>query len=279
MTNHEQDFLNVEEVVVDTTAPTADEAAQEAADTRTWTLEDGTEVSKSEFIREQFTKFNKSRKDIATEYDINYRTVYGATVNMVNDAEPSTRGRAASNQKIMVDAEGNVVSEIEGVLHVNNVASDAEYAEGDLQEVDRNTFIKEQVEAGKSRGDVAAALGLSYGVVYGLTKEIAGASNRHEVEYNGEMVSRSEYIRARYAEGVEKADIAKELGVDYPVVWSALKALKSDQEKFADAVDRLAKYADKVENSDELNGLLEQLKGLEFKSEGSEEEAEATEEA
>lgn len=277
----ENDFLSevtAGEEQVDQTAPSAEEAANEAKDTRVWTLEDGTEVSKSEFIREKFTKDNMSRKEISEKFDINYRTVYGATVNMTNDAEPATRGRSSAQAKINVTASGDVVSVIEGVTHVNNVAvSDEEAAALETEQVDRNTWIKEQVNGGKSRGEVAAALGISYGVVYQLTKDAEGASQRHEVEYNGEMVSRSEYIRRRFAEGVAKADIAKELDVDYPVVWSALKSLKSEQEKFNDAVQKLHKFSEHVVDADAFKALLDTLESVEFKQAEEEAEAETTE--
>lgn len=260
------DFLTDGEEV-NVTAPGADEAAAEAKDTRVWTLADGSEVSKSEFIREQFTLNNLSRKQISEDFDINYRTVYGATVNMVNEAEPATRGRSASNAKIQVTAEGQVATEIEGVLHLNNVAVEGSLADTATEDVDRNDWIKEQVEGGASRGDVAGALGLSYGVVYSLTKDVAGASQRHEVELNGEMVSRSEYIRAKFdnGNGMSKADIAKELGVDYPVVWSALKSLKSEDEKYAESIDKVIKFEGQVEDVDTFNALIAELKGLALK--------------
>lgn len=275
----EKEFVNAE---FEGTAPSAEEAAAEAKDTRKWYLEDGTEVSKSEFIREQFVKFNKSRKQIAEEFDINYRTVYGATVNMVNDAEPATRGRAAANQKINVTEDGRVVTVIDGVTHIDNVAvSDEEAAGLETMEVERNAWIKEQVENGVSRGEVANKLGLSYGVVYSLTKDIAGASQRHEIEYNGKTMSRSEYIRTRFQEGVTKAEIAKELGVDYPVVWSALKTLKSEQEKYQDAVARLAKFADKFDEDQKavFEGLIGQLNELIVVSEKEEDEQDGSEES
>lgn len=265
--SNNNDFLNGEEQEMNVTAPGADEAATEAKDTRVWTLADGTEVSKSEFIRDQFTNNNLSRKEISEQFDINYRTVYGATVNMVNEAEPATRGRSASNAKIQVTADGQVATEVEGVLHLNNVAVEGSLAETETTDTDRNDWIKEQVEGGTSRGDVAAALGLSYGVVYSLTKDVAGASQRHEVELNGEMVSRSEYIRAKFADGMSKADIAKELGVDYPVVWSALKSLKSDEDKYAEAIDKVTKFGDQVEDRETFDALIAQLQGLSFKQE------------
>lgn len=273
MAKNKEDFVQEEEMNM--AAPTADEAATEAKDTRVFQNDEGQEVSKSEFIREQFTKHNLSRKEISEQFDINYRTVYGATVNMTNDAEPATRGRSASNAKILVTGSGDVVSEIEGTLHINNVATEGSLSEIEASEVDRNEWIKDQVENGKSRGDVAAALGLSYGVVYSLTKEVAGASQRHEVELDGQMVSRSEYIRAKYdnGNGLTKAEIAKELGVEYPVVWSALKSLKTEEEKYSEAIDKVAKFADQVEDVETFNSLIEQLRGLEFKAEEVTEEA------
>lgn len=254
----------------DGNAPTGAEAAAEAADDRVWHDKDGNEVSKSAFIREQFLHFNKSRKQIAEEFNINYRTVYGATVNLTNDAEPAGRGRSAANAKIKVTADNQVVTVVDGVAHV-----DGEPIEGDAPEtteVDRNEWIKQQVEAGVSRGDVAKKLGLSYGVVYGITKEMEGTRAVHEYEHNGETVSRSEYIRRLHAEGMSKADIAKQLGVEYSVVWSATKAAKSDDEKYLDQVDKLAKFADKVEDAEAFNALIEQLKAVTFKAEEATEE-------
>lgn len=270
-----QDLLSEEmqaggETQTDLGAPTAEEAAAEAKDTRVWKIGE-TEVSKSEFIRDQFTNGNKSRKAISDEFEINYRTVYGATVNMVNEAEPATRGRTASASKINVTADGHVITKIEDVLHVDNVAvaDDDAVANAETTEVDRNTWIKEQVDAGRDRSEVAKALGLSYGVVYGMTKEIEGNKQRHTVTHNGEEISRSEFIRRRHAEGVSRSEIAKELGVDYPVVWSALKGLKSEDDKFLDAVDRVAKFADKVEDVAGFGTLIDLLKAVKLKEEAA----------
>ncbi|MNW64903.1 hypothetical protein D3C74_432310 [compost metagenome] len=92
-----------------------------------------------------------------------------------------------------------------------------------------------------------------------------------------ETISRSEYIRRRFAQGVERSEIAKELGVDYPVVWSALKSLKPESEKYAEAIDKLSKFADALENADLFKSLIEQLKGFTFKPEEVPAETEATE--
>lgn len=275
MTNVEQDFIAQEGFDTEVEAP---EAAATAKDERVWTLDDGTEVSMSEFVREQFQKHNKSRREISEEFDINYRTVYGATQNMTNDAEPASRGRAASNPKILVTPEGDVVTgnETEGYK-----VGEEDYS-GDVIETDRNSYIKEQVEAGKSRGDVASALGISYGVVYNLTKGAAGATQRHEVEYNGEMISRSEYIRIRFQEGLTRAEIAKELDVDYPVVWGALKSLKSETDKFQEQIERLEKFADKVDpaHAEDFGVLIAQLKEIEvLEADEAKEEATDAEES
>jgi predicted DNA-binding protein (UPF0251 family) len=273
-----EEFNGVEEL--NTTAPGVDEAAQEAKDDRVWTLEDGTEVSKSEFIRHQFTEHNLSRKQISEQFDINYRTVYGATVNMVNDAEPTTRGRSAAHIKINITPENEIV---QGTAEEGFTVNDEAYS-GEVIEVDRNEFIKAQVEAGVSRGVLAKQLGISYGVVYSITKDIAGASQRHEVEYEGKTYSRSEYIRIRFQEGVSKADIAKELGVDYPVVWSALKSLKSNADKVADAIAAFEKKADLFVDGAAFADLIEMAKALAVKPDEEEdtasaEEAAATEES
>jgi DNA-binding CsgD family transcriptional regulator len=268
MSNEQFEQVEGTEVVDVTAAPSTEEAAAEAKDTRVWTLADGTEVSKSEFIRHQFTDNNLSRKEIADQFDINYRTVYGATVNMVNEAEPATRGRSAAQVKILVTPEGDVVTGDESAGYLIG----EEAYEGEVVEVDRNTWIKEQVEAGVSRGDVAKKLDVSYGVVYGITKEVAGASARHEIEYNGETLSRSEYIRVLFAEGKSRADIAKELEVDYPVVWSALKVLKSDEDKYTDGINRIKKLGELVVDTESFNLLIEQLLELEVKVEEEVEE-------
>jgi len=204
----------------------------------------GNEISMSQFIRVKFLLENMSRKAIAETYKFNYRTVYGATINLVNAAEPASRGRAVSNPKIYVLADGTISAEevldAEGV--VLTVATD------------RNTYIKEQVAAGVDRGKLAKDLGVSYGVVYGLTKEAVSTRQKYEVEVldaegNKVMISRNAYIRAQVAAGVAKADIAKELGVDYSVIWQATKTDKTDTEKFEKLCDELAKYSDKMTES------------------------------
>jgi len=254
---------NTVEAGVDTTVPNT------VVDKRIWHLADGTECSKSAFIREQFVDLNKSRAEISEEFTIPYRTVYGATVNMVNAAEPTSRGRGAINPKLEVTGEGLAVVTADGKILVNGV----ELAEGEEKPettlVDRNEWIKQQVEAGMSRGDVAKALNISYGVIYGLTKEAEGTRQKHEIEYQGEIISRNEYIRKRFAEGIEKSAIAKELGVEYSVVWGATKLMKSEAEKYAETIEKLEKFADSVVDADKelFTTIIADLKSIDIKVE------------
>lgn len=248
-----------------TDAPVTD--ANEAADTRVWHDLEGNEVSKSAFIRDQFLKGNLSRKQISEQFEIPYRTVYGATVNMTNDAEPSTRGRGIVNSKIKVTGDNKVVIEENGKYLVNGEETDAAVVETmALTEVDRNTWIKDQVAAGVNRGDIAKYLGLSYGVIYGLTKEAEGTRSKHEVELeDGTKVSRSEYIRQQVAAGKSKADVAKELNVEYSVVWQATKEVKSLAEKFADAVAAVKKFAGDVVEATEFADAIATLEAVSIK--------------
>lgn len=240
---------------------------QEPKEKETYELADGSIGSRAAFIREKFINENMSRKEIAETYGFAYRVVYSATVNMVNDAEATTRGRAATNATIKVNAENQLVEvkEIEGapVTFVNGEAVDKTYEESELIEKSRNEWIKEQVDAGVSRGDVAKILDLSYGVVYGLTKEAEGTRTAHTVELeDGTTMSRAEYIRKRAAEGVSRGDIAKELGVPYSVVWQATKTEKTAQEKYEDLVKSLEAFAGKMEDKDAFDSAMLVLKEL-----------------
>jgi len=236
-------------------------------DDRKWFDAEGNEISKSAFIRDQFIKLNKSRKEIADENKIPYRTVYGATVNMVNDAEPATRGRGVVNSKINVTSDGHIVTTVDGEIFVDN--EKVTLAEGEEMQattsVDRNTWIREQVAAGKDRGAVAKALGLSYGVIYSLTKEAEGTRQKYEIEVDGVMVSRSEYIRQQIAAGKTKAEVAKELDVEYSVVWQATKQTKTTEEKLADTIATLEKFATDVVEVGLFADIIGALKTINIK--------------
>ena len=248
------------------------EAATTAAD-KVWYNNAGEEVTMSAFIREKFTEDNLSRKEISEQFGINYRTVYGATVNMTNDAVASARGRSAQNITINVTEDGHVVStktiEGEEVYFIDGVQIEPndqdEIIVPATVEVKRNDWIKEQVANGVDRAAVAKALEISYGVVYGLTKAEGSGRVQHTVTVDGKEISRAEYIRQQVAAGVKKSDIAHELGVEYSVVWQACKKDKTDAEKLANAIAALEKFADKVTDAEGFAIVIEQLKGFEIK--------------
>ena len=253
---------------------------QEAKEKETYELADGSIGSRAAFIREKFLNDNMSRKEIAETYGFAYRVVYSATVNMANDAEATTRGRSATNAIIKVNKDNQLVEvkEIEGapVTFVNGEAVDVSYADDELTEKSRNEWIKEQVDAGMSRGDVAKILDLSYGVVYGLTKEAEGTRTSHVIELeDGTTITRAEYIRKRAAEGVSRGDIAKELGVPYSVVWQATKTEKTAQEKYEEVIKSLEAFADKMEDKDAFNAAVLALKELTVATAAEDEKADA----
>lgn len=264
-----------QEVAVDEMDATETADSTAPKEERKWYDSEGNEVSKSAFIREQFSVYNKSRKEISEEFDIPYRTVYGATVNMENEAEPTSRGRGVTFSKIQVTENNEVVFIKDGIVYINGEAQPEGTVAPETETVDRNEWIKEQVAAGVSRGDVAKILDLSYGVIYGLTKDAEGTRRKYEVEIigadgNPETISRSEYIRRRVADGISKSDIAKELGVEYSVVWQATKKMKTVEEKFVEAVTALEKFMDQIDDPEALSAAIKQLNSLNIKADQAE---------
>lgn len=257
-------LLNEEAMVMET-------PAGETVEKRIFHDNEGKEISCSEFCRLKFQE-NMSKREIADTYDINYRTVYGACQNMTNEAAPEKRGRAASNATIKVDAEGNVyVPTADGIL-VNGELADVNLDEIEVSEVSRKEWIETQFSAGMDRGNIAKVLNLSHGVIYNATKALGNGSRARVMITleDGSQVERTAYIRQLVAEGHERKDVAKLLGVEYNVVYQATKVVKTLEEKFATAVEVVAKYADKVENVEEFEILIEALKGITFKVETAE---------
>lgn len=267
---------------VATDAP-MDTAIPAKAEKETYTLADGSQGSRAAFIREKFQQDNMSRKEIADTYGFAYRVVYSATVNMTNEAEAAGRGRSSVNAVIKVTANNQYVNEVDGKVYVDGEPYEGAVEDlGELQNADRNEWIISKAQEGVSRGDIAKMLGMSYGVIYNITKELEGTREKHEVTLeDGTVVSRSEYIRMLYAGGKSRGDIAKELDVPYTVVWQATKVVKSEQEKFADLIESLKGYADKVADPDTFAVILDDLSKVELVEETEEQPAEeetATEE-
>lgn len=262
---------------VATDAP-MDTAVPAKAEKETYTLADGSQGSRAAFIREKFQQDNMSRKEIADTYGFAYRVVYSATVNMTNEAEAAGRGRSSVNAVIKVTANNQYVNEVDGKVYVDGELYEGAVEDlGELQNADRNEWIISKAQEGVSRGDIAKMLGMSYGVIYNITKELEGTREKHEVTLeDGTIVSRSEYIRMLYAEGKSRGDIAKELDVPYTVVWQATKVVKSEQEKFADLVESLKGYADKVADPDTFAVILDDLSKVELVEETEEQPAEET---
>lgn len=284
-TTFTQEFEGAADLAPEQVNTDAPETVKEAAEKKTYTMLDGSQGSRNAFIKEQFVNLNKSRKEIAAEFGFPYRVVYSATVNMTNDAEASSKGRSAGNVTIKVNAENQLVEVKENedgskTTYVNGEIADVEYAEEDLRSVSRNEWIKEQVDAGVSRGDIAKILDVSYGVVYGLTKDAEGTRATHMITLeDGTEIPRSEYIRQLAAEGMSRGDIAKKLGVEYSVVWQATKTQKTDAEKFAEAVEAVAAFDGKVSDPEMFADAIATLRAIQVvePEEEAEEAAEATE--
>lgn len=259
------------DVSMDTEAPAKTEK-------ETYTLADGSQGSRAAFIREKFQQDNMSRKEIADTYGFAYRVVYSATVNMTNEAEAAGRGRSSVNAVIKVTENNQYVNEVDGQVYVDGELYEGSVEDlGELQNADRNEWIIAKAQEGISRGNIAKMLGMSYGVIYNITKDLEGTREKHEVTLDdGTVISRSEYIRRLYADGKSRGDIAKELDVPYTVVWQATKVVKSEQEKFADLVESLKGYADKVTDPDTFAVILDDLSKVELVEETEEQPAEET---
>ena len=268
-TNFAAEFEGAEALAAEQVATDAPETVKAPKERETYELADGSIGSRAAFIREKFVNENMSRKQIAEEFGFDYRVVYSATVNMHNEAEGGSRGRSAVNAVIKVNVENQVVEvkEVDGaqVTFVNGEASDVTYAEDDLMDKTRNEWIQEVVAAGMSRGDVAKILDVSYGVVYGLTKDAEGTRQTHTVTLeDGTEIPRAEYIRRQAAAGVSRGDIAKELGVPYSVVWQATKTEKTAQEKFEEAIKAVENFTGKTDNEEALADAIATLKAIQI---------------
>lgn len=283
-TTFAQEFEGTESLAGEQVQTDTPDVVKEPTEKKTYTMLDGSQGSRNAFIKEQFTVLNKSRKDIAAEFGFEYRVVYSATVNMTNEAEASSRGRSAGNTTIKVNAENQVVEVKENedgtkTTYVNGEIADVEYAEEDLTSMSRNEWIKQQVEAGVSRGDVAKILDISYGVVYGLTKEAEGTRATHMITLeDGTEMPRAEYIRQLFAEGKTRGEIAKELNVEYSVVWQATKTQKTDTDKFAELVEAIAAFEEKVNEKEMFADAVATLRAMQIVEAAPAEDESATEE-
>jgi hypothetical protein len=204
-TPEEEIIVNNEETVNVEASETVEGQEQEQIEVVTEYLSDttGKPISRSAYIRQEFMK-DKSRGQIAKELGCAYGIVYSATTNMENAVHKNTDG----------------VSAARGVVIEHPVTK---------ENISRADYCREQVEAGRSRGDVAKELGVAYATVYAATKDlkVSGSAGgaRVVVEVDGEKKGRADYIRELFAEGKTRREIANEIGCDYAVVWAATKTL------------------------------------------------------
>lgn len=276
-TNFTNEFEGTEALENEQVATDVPEVVKETKERETFELADGSIGSRAAFIREKFVNDNMSRKQISETYGFDYRVVYSATVNMQNEAEGGTRGRSSANAMIKVNADNQVVEvkEVDGaeVIFVNGEATDVTYKEDELTDKLRNEWIQEVVANGMSRGDVAKILDVSYGVVYGLTKDAESTRQTYTVTLeDGTEISRAEYIRRQAAAGVSRGDIAKELGVPYSVVWQATKAEKTEQEKYEEAIKAIERFVGKTSDEEAFADAIATLKAIQIPVKEEEEE-------
>jgi len=210
----------------------------------TYVLDDGTETNnRSEYIRQEFKK-DKSRNEIAEELDVSYNIVYTATANMEN---ATTQG---SRKKLI---EGELAEKL-----------------GVEEGTPRNDYIREQIEAGRTRSEVADELGTTYNIVYAASSDLEAAGTRGRTPLiEGELAEelgvkdgtpRKDYIRGEYAAGRSRREIADELGIDYSAAWRATKDMPDPN---AD---------DEAEDTDEDNEAEVNEDGVVIEEEDDEEE-------
>jgi hypothetical protein len=112
---------------------------------------------------------------------------------------------------------------------------DGKYQLEDGRVVSRAELIRELFNTDWHRRDIAKELDVPYNVVFQAT---ANMTNKHHQPGRGGVavaktvtlpdgteMPRAEYIRQEVAKGRSKAEIAKELGVSYSVVWNATKGM------------------------------------------------------
>lgn len=193
-------------------APVESAPVAEKEEKVTYTLEDGTQGSRSAYIRQEFKK-DRSRGDIAKELKVAYYIVYSATANMFNAAHPEEGATAGSRGAMMEDPEnpGKMIARAE--------------------------LMRKDLAANMTRSDIAKKYDVAYATVYAATKDESEGAPAHggkvfiELE-DGTKVARAEYIRQLATVGTEgkpmtKREIANLLHIDYAVVWAACKEKKA----------------------------------------------------
>lgn len=181
----------------------------------TFKLDDGSEGSRSAYIRQEFKK-DRSRNDIAKELKVAYYIVYAATANMFNAEHPED-GNTSGGRGTMVE--------------------DEESTTEPKAMISRADAMRRDLDKGMTRGAIAKKYDVAYATVYAATKSET-SSGEHggkitiELE-DGSKVGRADYIRQLFAGGKTRREIANELKCDYAIVWAATKVKKDKKDDAA----------------------------------------------
>lgn len=212
------------------------EAIEEVTEEVVYHLDDGTECSRSAYIRQEFQK-DRSRQDICKELGLKYYIVYSATANMFNAAHPKSGSGVSGHGSIAVPRVNAKFEYIDGEGNV--VATEEEAAT-----IPRAELMRELATAGLDRSALKDYFKVPYATVYAATKEVfntgEGSSRTRKTVTDpetGEEINRSDYIRSLYqdGEGMTRREIAKQLTdmtgelVDYATVWAATKPAKEEE--------------------------------------------------
>ncbi len=181
-------------------------AEEKQEEKQVFKLADGTETpSRAAKIRDMFMEEKKTRSDIAKELEVLYSIVHSATANMDN-------GTVGQRGRVMVELE-------------------------DGKQIPRTDYIRQQLEEGRTRGDIAKELDIAYGTVYAASKGMdipGGGGGRKMIEVDGKEMARVDYIRQLFEEGKPRNDIADQITkmsgerCDYSTVWAATKVPKAE---------------------------------------------------
>lgn len=199
-------------------------------------LDNGTECSRSAYIRQEFAK-DRSRKEIADELGVKYYIVYSATANMYNAAHPENGGAGVAGKGSVL------VPEVDKDFKFVNAEGEIVETAEEANKVPRADLMRTLAQEGVSRSAIKDYFEVPYATVYAATKEVfdngEGTSNRaaktivHPV--TGETVKRVDYIRELFEGGMDRRSIAKELTkltgdlVDYATVYAATKPKKEEE--------------------------------------------------
>lgn len=236
------------------------EGAEKAKDKKVFHLDDGSECSRSAYIRQEFAK-DRSRKDIKEELGVEYYVVYAATANMYNAVHQEGATSVAGKGSVLVPKVNANFEYVDANDVIIEADENGEISQDSLVMVPRADLMRTLAVAGKTRNELKDYFGVPYATVYAATKdEFQGSTrgNKTVTLEDGTEVNRVDLIREMFAKGKSRRDIAKELTimtgelVDYSTVWAATKPEKEEDvvSEVAEATE--ATYEDSVDSEDSV---------------------------